>query len=384
MADQDRRPVISGVGVVTTAGSGADPAWSALEALAPAGRDFSPDDQPNTLHAAALPDDYRAHPGIPRNLVHFLDRGSAIALDAALRAVEDAALEGSVDSRRIAVVDGLAYRAPGQATLYVPYGQLIARATGARNAVLEVGGNEASGLAAVSVAATLVRDGVADIAIAGAAQALQRPIVEHLQQQGWLATGDAYPYDQRHLGMTPGEAAAYVVIEAESIATGRGAKPVAAISAAPLLFDGTAEPLMTSDATEAGHLIQEALTAAGYVQNQVDTVFSCADGRHTTDFSDGLGIMRTFGRHANFASVTAVAGALGSCLAASGPLSLAMAVEAIRRQRVPGIAAFQEGERDLELNYARECRDERIDCALVTSLGLGGTNAAVLLQRIAN
>jgi 3-oxoacyl-[acyl-carrier-protein] synthase II len=132
------------------------------------------------------------------------------------------------------------------------------------------------------------------------------------------------------------------VIEAEESARARGATAVAALAGIGELFDSTAEPLSTSDAGETGRAMQAALTAAGFIQNQVDFVVSCADGRPAVDFGDGYGILRTFGRHAYYAGVTTVAASLGHALAASGPLSLVSALGSGRRQQVFPIAGFED------------------------------------------
>lgn len=367
---------------MTAHGSGVEPMWAALaEGRSPA-TDWSPDDSPETFRAGPIPDDYRPHPRIPRNLVHFLDRGSMVGLDAALQAVEAAGLTaGIADSRRFAVADGLAFRAPGQATLFVPYGQLVARTLGVRGAVVGLAGAEASGLAAVAEAAAIVARGEADVVVAGAAQALQQPVLAHLSQQGLIATGDAHPLDAHPDGCVPAEGAAYVVVEAETHARERDATVHARIAAATRTFDPLAEPLDPSDPAEAGRAMQAVLGAAGYLQNQVDHVASCADGRANRDASDAVGLTRTFGRHVYYASVTAPAGALGQTLAASGPLALTYALEAMRRQQVAPAAGFREPPERSDLSVVRETREERLDCVLVTSLGLGGSNASVLLQR---
>jgi 3-oxoacyl-(acyl-carrier-protein) synthase len=368
--------------VVSTQGSGVSAAWDALEASRPAGALFDPGGDGPPHFAAAIPDDYRPHPGIPRNLAHFLDRGALIAIDAALQALDSAGLAaGAGDARRFAVADGLAFRAPGQPTLFVPYGHLVARALGVRGAVVETGGAEASGMAALAACARLIAQGDADVVVAGAAQALQRPVLDHLAAQGHSAESPARPFDAAHAGLVPAEAAAYIVLEAEDHARDRGATVVARLEGVGETFDASAEPLATSDAPEAGRAMQAALAGAGFLQNQVDLTVSCADGRPTVDFAEGYGLRRTFGRHAYYAGVTTVAGSLGHALAASGPLSVALACEAMRRQRVFPIAGFETPEQDVELAYLREARDEKVDCALVTSLGVGGANVSLILSR---
>ncbi|MDZ7727792.1 MAG: beta-ketoacyl synthase N-terminal-like domain-containing protein [Dehalococcoidia bacterium] len=367
---------------MSTAGSGVDPAWGALCEKRPAGRPYRLDDSGREFFAAALPDDYRAHPDIPRNLSHFLDRGGLIALDAALQAVAMADLgAGAGDSRRFALSDGQAYRAPGQPTLFVPYGQLVARALGTRGPVILSGGHNASGMAAIAAAVRLLRRGDADVVVCGAAQALQTNILEHAQGEGWCAPAAPRPLDREHAGTTPGEGAAYLVLETESHARERGVEPVAAIAGLGEIFDPGAEPLQVSEAPEAGRTMQAALGDSGYLQNQVDIVVSCADGRPDVDYADADGIRRTFGRHAYYAGVTTAAGSLGHTFAASGPVSLVVALEALRRQEAPPIAGFTEGEGEPPLAHITEQRQERLDCALVTSLGAGGTNVSFVLQR---
>jgi 3-oxoacyl-[acyl-carrier-protein] synthase II len=305
-----------------------------------------------------------------------------IAVDAALQAIEMAGLgAGAGDARRFAVCDGLPYRAPGQATLFVPYGHMVARTLGVRGSVSIVAGNEASGMAAVAAAARIVANGEADVVLAGGAQALQEPLLEHFRAQGFSTRTHARPFDEAHDGFVPAEAAAYLVLEAEGHAQRRGAPSIARVAGVGDVFDGTAEPLAYSDAAEAGRVQQLALGNAGFIQNQVDLMVSCADGRLALDFADGYGVLRTFGRHAYYAGVTTVAGALGFAAGASGPLSLALALETIRRQAAFPITGLETPEKGVELAYVRELREEKIDCVLVTSIGAGGTLVSVLLHR---
>lgn len=342
---------------------------------------WSPDDAEPAFFAAAVGEDYRPNPNIPRNLVHFLDRGSLLALDAALQAIDSAGLgAGAGDSRRFAVVDGLPYRAPGQPAIFVPYGHLVARALGIRGSAVSLAGAEASGALAIAAAARMVAQGDADVVVAGAGQGLQRPLFDHLQAQG-ASAAPARPFDAAHAGFVPAEGAAYLVIESEAHARERGATTAARIAGIGETFDSAVEPLALSDATEVGRTMQAALAAAGYLQNQVDLFVAGADGRQSYDFADGYGAMRTFGRHAYFAGVTTIAGTAGQSLAAGGPLSLVAALEAMRRQEVFPIGGFETAEKDLELAYVKAARQERVDCVMVSAMGAGGSNVVVLLAR---
>jgi 3-oxoacyl-(acyl-carrier-protein) synthase len=370
--------------VVTTRGSGVSAAWAALTDGSLAGREWQSDGSERGFFAAPLPDDYRAHPGIPPQAVPYLDRGAMMALDAALQAVASAGLgAGAGDARRFGLADGLASRAPGQPGLFVPYGHTVARALGTRGPVVGRAAAEASGLAALAEAARLVAENNADVVIAVSAQALQGPLLQHLDAETLLAGEPARPFDERHHGCVPAEAAACLVVEAEEHASARGAPILARIAGAAETFDPAADPLAVSDAAEAGRTVQAALARAGMLQDQVDLIVSCADGRPAVDFAEGYGIRRIFGRHADYAATTALAGALGSALAAGGLLSVVLAIEAMRRGEVFPIAGFERPERDLDLAYVTGARAERLQRAVVTALGRGGTNVAVALERTA-
>ena len=329
-----------------------------------------------------VPGDYSPHPRIPRTLVGALDAGSLFALDAALQAIDAAGLgTGSGDARRFAVVDGLAYRAPGQSALFVGYGQSIARVLGVRGPVLEIGGAEASGAAAVVEGARIVASGEADVAIAGAAQAIQGQILAHLAELGLSSSGPARPFDRSHDGCLPAEGAAYLVLEAEDHARARSCEPTIFVESATQSFDPGTEPLDTPRPEAAGRAQQDALARAGVAQNQIDLIVSCADGRPSVDFSDAYGIRRTFGDHAGYVPVTTPAGAVGHTLAASAPLAIVVAAQTLERQMVVPIAGLVEAEPDLDLSYAREASGAALERAMVTSLGLGGTCAAFVLRR---
>jgi 3-oxoacyl-(acyl-carrier-protein) synthase len=99
------------------------------------------------------------------------------------------------------------------------------------------------------------------------------------------------------------------------------------------------------------------------------------------DFAEGYGLKRTFGRHSFYASVTTAGAGLGQAFAAGGPLAVVCGLESLARQAVFPVAGLKQPERDLELPYVVAAEEQKLDCILVTSLGVGGTNASLLLRR---
>ena len=376
------RSVITGCGLVTAAGSGLQRAWTALKSGQSLERTLAGTEESPSFRGALLPDDYKPNQEIPKNIVHFLDRPSMMALDATFQALKESNLSSGVgDARRFGICDGLAYRAPGQPVLFSPYGQLIGNVLGVRGPVASNTGNEASGLAAFSAAARFLQTDSVDVVIVTATQTLQPAIVAHLAEQNALASTSSVPFEKNSTGCIPGEAAVSIILEKEDFAEARGAIVKAKVAGLGEVFDPTVEPLQIPSSNEAGHSIQEALGNAGYIQNQVDHIVASADGRSDRDFAEADGLMRTFGRHAYYATVTAVAGALGQTFAASGLLGVAIALEEMRLGEVLPIAGLKTPIEGADLAFVREHRPENLDCVLVSSLGLGGTAVACVLQR---
>ena len=64
----------------------------------------------------------------------------------------------------------------------------------------------------------------------------------------------------------------------------------------------------------------------------------------------------------------------------SARVAVAFALECLRRQAVFPCVGLETPDQGLDLAYVRSPREERVDCALVTSLGSGGVDIALLLQ----
>ncbi len=374
------RIAISGRGVVTTHGSGVDRAWEALLRGLPGGDPVAAD---GAQFAARIPSAYRPHSSIPASAIGDMDAGALLAVESSLQALDEASLENPPGgSGRVAIADGLAFRAPGQGTLFVPYGEALARMLGVNGSVVELGGGEASGGAAVAAGMRLIESHAADAVIAGAAQVLQPSLIKHLRDQGQLTSGHSTPFDEANPGCVPGEGSAFFVLEAPDVAVTRGARVSAYLTGIGEAFDPAAEPLARASARSVGFALQSALAEAGIVQDQVDLVVICADGRPAVDRCESTALRRVFGKRAfDHPVVSTAAGSFGSTLAASGPLALSAAVEAMVHQEVFPVARGPGSRPEVGLAIATKAEPMRIDCAVVLVTGTGGSSNSFVLER---
>jgi act minimal PKS chain-length factor (CLF/KS beta) len=107
------------------------------------------------------------------------------------------------------------------------------------------------------------------------------------------------------------------------------------------------------------------------------------NGTPQSDASEAAAILRVFGTTAP--PVTAFKWAFGDPLAASGILDAVMALAALRRGVVPGVATLRELDPELaNLPVSAEPQAPRSDVALVLNRGFGGSNTALLLRAAAS
>ena len=134
------------------------------------------------------------------------------------------------------------------------------------------------------------------------------------------------------------------------------------------------------DPAQIGQAIQLALVSSGRIQAEVDVVALHAAGSIEGDRSEALGVRRIFGASARHHLYSpALKGHTGHLLGASGPLTLAVMLEAMHRGKIPPTLnlADEDPEVDLDGN-AKGVRDDHVLVCLVNATGWAH-NAAIAL-----
>ena len=241
-----------------------------------------------------------------------------------------------------------------------------------------------SGSLAVADAAAALRAGEADRALAvGHDAPIEPQMVLYYHQLGLLSADGLWPFDARRSGSLLGEGAAALVLETEAAAAARRARVLG-----EFLGSGCAtevEGLLTipPDGDGLTRAIALALDDAGIRPAEVGMIVAHGSGTRQSDASEAAAIHRVFG--ATAPPVTAFKWAFGHPLAASGILDTVLALVALRRGVVPGVATLRELDPDLgNLPVSAGPQAPRSDVALVLNQGFGGSNTALLLRAAAS
>lgn len=191
------------------------------------------------------------------------------------------------------------------------------------------------------------------------------------------------PYDADRDGFVMGEGAGVVVLEEYEHAKARGAKIYAEVVGYGLSGDAYHITAPSEDGEGGERSMRAALARAGIDGTQVDYIN--AHGTSTmADVIELAAVERVLGAGVETATMSSTKSSVGHLLGAAGAVEAIFSILAIRDQVAPPTINLDtpavESPLDLAANAARA---RKIDYALSNSFGFGGTNASLVLARVA-
>ncbi len=241
---------------------------------------------------------------------------------------------------------------------------------------------EASALAAVAYAVSLLRSSRASSLVTGGVDEVEPTFFRIHDRFRALSPQDggkegSRPFDRRRNGFVLGEGGVALVVETWARARERKARVYGEI----LGIGGTSSRCgineWPSDPAHLSEAMRLALEDGGCALDEVGSVFASANGTRELDRVEAEAIRGLFGERA--VPVVSVKGALGES-SLSGAASLVAALSCLREQRIPPTVGLEELSPDCPVNASSEARPSRNSLALVNGFASGGTNYSILVR----
>jgi len=409
-----RRVVITGVGAVTPIGTTVDGLWAGLQARTSAVRTITRfDPGPFRSRMAAEIPDFRPQDHLDAKRARRLDRFSQLAVTSAGFALADAGIAPrKEDPDRVGAMMGSAlggvafgesqvpgYLAEGPRGLDPSLALAVFCGAASCNIAIEFGFTGpnttnamscASGTIAIGEAFHAVRDGRADMMLAGGAEAPIAPmtfaafsIIRAMSTRNDDPARASRPFDAARDGFVMGEGAAVLVLEERSRAIARGAKIYAEVVGHAFTNDAYHMTAPRPDGRQAARAIQLAL-ADGHVP-PTDVGYINAHGSATplNDPTETSAIKQVFGDHAYRLTISGTKGYYGHALGASGAIEAAICALALARGWLPPTVNLEHPDPSCDLDClpaAGGGRTASPDAIVSNSFGFGGVNAALVLR----
>ena len=419
-----RRVVVTGLGLVTPLGGDVETSWAnILAAKSGAGpiTHFDASDQKCRIacevkpagHGYGFDPDKRVDHKVQRQVDPFIVYG----LDAAGQAIEDAGLLDMDDATRLRAgcsigsgIGGLpgiekeslvlAEKGPGRVSPHFVHGRLINLISGQVSIKYGLmGPNHAvvtacsTGAHSIGDAARMIKDGDADIMLAGGAEATICPIgVAGFAQARALSTNfnneparASRPYDKDRDGFVMGEGAGVVVLEEYEHAKARGAKIYAEVVGYGLSGDAYHVTAPHPEGSGAYRAMEMALRKAGVTPSDIDYINAHGTSTPLGDELELGAVRRLFGNAISTVSMSSTKSAIGHLLGGAGAVESIFCILAMRDQIVPPTLNLDnpsEGCEGVDL-VPHTAKERQVRAVLNNSFGFGGTNASLVMKQVA-
>jgi 3-oxoacyl-[acyl-carrier-protein] synthase II len=418
-----RRVVITGLGLVTPLGCGVEASWSRLIAGQNGARrieEFPVDDlacqigcfvpRGSLADGKFNPDDWM-EPKEQRKVDDFI----IYAMAAAEQAINDAGWKADTQDKQertgvligsgIGGLNGIAEtslllkeKGPRRVSPFFIPGRLINLAGGYVSIRHSLKGpNHAvvtacsTGAHAIGDASRLIALGDADVMLAGGTESpICRIGVAGFAACRALATAfndrptkASRPYDKDRDGFVIGEGAGIVVLEALEHAQARGARIYAEVIGYGLSGDAFHITAPSEDGDGAFRSMRMALKRAGIQPSDIQYV----NAHGTSTMGDEIelaAVERLFGNAAGKLAMSSTKSAVGHLLGAAGAVEAIYSVLAIRDNVAPPTLNLDNPSVETAIDLVPHKAQKRpIDTVLSNSFGFGGTNASIVMRRLA-
>lgn len=299
-----------------------------------------------------------------------------LALLAAREALAAAGLE-RFSSQRIALLLGTCF---GQGfSLFSEVAERVAAALGVRGPVLTISTACSSSTNAVGLGRDLLRDGSADVVLAGGVDIFLREVLAGFSALGVVTREKCAPFSVP-TGINLGEGAGVLVLERQLDAHARGAEIVATIDGYGLSADAYHETTPDPNGQGLERAIRSALLDARVDGAAIDHVNAHATGTQTNDATEWRAIERALGPRAVPVPVSGLKSFFGHAQGAAGVLELILGLLALREGLVPPTLRFETPRPGAPPDPVAgpQPRTARVRQALKLSAAFGGANAVLV------
>jgi len=249
---------------------------------------------------------------------------------------------------------------------------------------------DASSHLAIGEAFRTIQRGKADLAICGGAESKVNPmglmrqsLLKRLTESHNDSPADAVrPFDAHANGTAIGEGGGLLILEEYEHAKQRGAKILAELVGFGASQDTHKITEPAPDGVSYGKAIAKALADANLPPTSVDLLIPFGLGISTHDRAELNGLTQVFGGGLERVPMSPIKAQTGS-LAAGNGVEAAAAVMAISTAKIPGAVNTQQILDGKKLNVTKESRDAIVNVAVSSVYSLGGQNAALVFRQIA-
>jgi 3-oxoacyl-[acyl-carrier-protein] synthase II len=411
---EQRRVVVTGLGMVTPLGIGVEKNWEAVQqgrsGIKPITR--FPNVESSTTKIAGQICDFQAQDFIEAKEVKKMDLFIQYGVAAAQMAVQESGFKViAEEAHRVGVIIGvglcgletieyyhkaLLEGGPRKISpFFIPKvisnlapGQIAIR-HGAKGVNWTPTSACASGNHAIGEAFHLIRRGLQDAVITGGAEAALTPLgiggfsaMKALSTRNGEPERASRPFDNDRDGFVMSEGAGVLILEERERALKRGAEIYAEVVGYGSNGDAYHITSPSPEGEGAAHCMALAIEDADISRDEIDYINAHGTSTEYNDMNETQAIKTVFGERAYRIPVSSTKSMTGHLLGAAGAVEGIYTVLSLYNGVLPPTINYETPDPRCDLDYVpNHTRKAAIQVALSNSFGFGGTNACVIFRR---
>ena len=407
------RVVITGMGTVNPLGLTVEESWkNAINGVSGVGPITLFDSSPLNVHFAAEVKNFQPEKYMDAKEARRRDRFEQLGTAAAKDALSTSGLEiteanagrigvlvssaiGGIKSLQDAVItnykEGPRRVSPFLIPMLMPNGAagMIAIDFQIKGPCFSIASACASGSDGIGMAWLMLKAGMIDAALAGAAESTVCNVgVAAFDRVGAMSRrNDDYsmapqPFDKNRDGLVMGEGAAVLVLETETHAKKRGANILAELAG----YGATADAFHVTAPHEKGEggaaAMCMALDSAGATIDDLGYINAHGTGTSLNDQSETRAIKAAFGEKAYQVPISSTKSMTGHMMGATGALEAIFCTQVVREGILPPTIHYETPDPECDLDYIpNKAREQKVDLAISNAFGFGGHNAVLAIRK---
>lgn len=408
-----RRVVITGYGVISPIGIGADDFWNSLvSGKSGISRISTFDTSQFSTQIGAEVKNFQPEKYIDKKKIRKMDRFSQLAFAAAKIAIEDAKLDmKKEDPFRVGVIVGsgigglstvaaehkvLLEKGPRRVSPFMIPMLITNIAAGEIAIAHNIQGPNYSLSSACATsnhtigdALRLIHYGDADVIIAGGSEAAVTPLglagfcsARALSTRNDDPEHASRPFDKERDGFVMGEGAGIVILELLEHALSRGVTIRAELIGYGATNDAYHITAPSPDGQSAARAMSNALADGGVKPEEVDYINAHGTSTPLNDKVETFAIKKVFGDYAYKIPISSSKSMIGHLLGAAGVVELIATIISMEKEMLPPTINYEFPDPECDLDYVpNKARPKKINVALSNSLGFGGHNATLAVRK---
>jgi 3-oxoacyl-[acyl-carrier-protein] synthase II len=265
----------------------------------------------------------------------------------------------------------------------------IAEKFGTKGSPISLSTACASGATAIQLGVEAIRRGETDAALCigtdgsvNAESLIRFSLLSALSTSNDPPQGASKPFSKNRDGFVMAEGAGVLVLESLGSARARGAKILGVIEGCGELADSFHRTRSSPDGKPTIGCIRNAIADAGLTPDDIDYINPHGTSTPENDKNEYISIAAVFGERAKSIPISSNKSMIGHTLSAAGAVESVFSLMTLEHQRIPPTINYQIPDPSIPLDVVPNvARDARVTHVLSNSFGFGGQNVSLVMGR---